>query len=691
MFTLRPSRFFLRLGWTTASFVCLAYTLSAQPSAQPATPPTPQVQVSGDARLSLDTQGIVTLRLEAPQGRANLTFTYPERGLNWSAFRDAVLDVKNQSDTELDITLTLASAGGDTWRNSTQGRFFVRPRESYALHHMMPRPPLPRDHPHVKTLGNLYAFPWGYQRHWQYPDAQAITRITARLQWVNARVGQTAEFSHPYGAETFSTDPDLLKSYPPPWVDTFGQATDRTWPGKVTRLEELQQDGVQDLHLVSQVTSPGPGFSRFGGFLGAPRLKATGFFRVEKVDGRWWFVDPDGHLFWSVGVNTTGNSPETRITDREEYFPAWARDQPVVRFHAENLKHKYGAENWRAHHVDVTVARMFSWGLNTVGGWSMPEMTTTKRVPYTLIIHTDKLGLGSVRKVPDPFSEAFRNSLHTQLSRRVAEHADDPWLVGVFIHNELDWKGGVTLVEEVMKGPPRAAARQALVSFLQTRHSNLAGLNQAWGTHFANFEAIRPVAPNTRNATYNKDTEDFMSLIADTYFRVCREAMDLHFPHHLYLGCRFHTFNPLVNASSSRYCDVVSANLYRHSIADYTMAMDQDRPLLIGEFHFGMRDNGNWGVGLTWAADARNQADLYHNYMSEALRHPNMVGAHWFMWANQVVTGRGDGENFGVGVVTVVDRPNPTLIEAVRNVSDHLYPFRLNPTESRIGHPQPSR
>ena len=35
---------------------------------------------------------------------------------------------------------------------------------------------------------------------------------------------------------------------------------------------------------------------RFGGWTGVTS-KATGFFRVEKIDGRWWFIDPDGNAF----------------------------------------------------------------------------------------------------------------------------------------------------------------------------------------------------------------------------------------------------------------------------------------------------------------------------------------------------------------------------------------------------------
>ena len=49
----------------------------------------------------------------------------------------------------------------------------------------------------------------------------------------------------------------------------------------------------------------------YGGFL-RTSAKATGFFRVEQIDGRWWFVCPDGHLFFSTGVNGVGTAAGTR-------------------------------------------------------------------------------------------------------------------------------------------------------------------------------------------------------------------------------------------------------------------------------------------------------------------------------------------------------------------------------------------
>lgn len=39
-----------------------------------------------------------------------------------------------------------------------------------------------------------------------------------------------------------------------------------------------------------------PKQSRYGGWQ-AKQYKATGFFRAQKIDGRWWIIDPKGYLF----------------------------------------------------------------------------------------------------------------------------------------------------------------------------------------------------------------------------------------------------------------------------------------------------------------------------------------------------------------------------------------------------------
>ena len=47
-------------------------------------------------------------------------------------------------------------------------------------------------------------------------------------------------------------------------------------------------------------------WSKFGGYKHGPKYEATGHFRVEKINSKWWFIDPEGYLFWSSGVNSAG-------------------------------------------------------------------------------------------------------------------------------------------------------------------------------------------------------------------------------------------------------------------------------------------------------------------------------------------------------------------------------------------------
>ena len=56
-------------------------------------------------------------------------------------------------------------------------------------------------------------------------------------------------------------------------------------------------------------------------------LRATGFFRVEKVSGRWQVIDPEGHPFIVAAVNSIrlGNSAANQQTFRERWHnkEAW--------------------------------------------------------------------------------------------------------------------------------------------------------------------------------------------------------------------------------------------------------------------------------------------------------------------------------------------------------------------------------
>ena len=59
---------------------------------------------------------------------------------------------------------------------------------------------------------------------------------------------------------------------------------------------------------------------------------------------------------------------------------------------------------------------------------------------------------------------------------------------------------------------------------------------------------------------------------------------------------------------------------------------------------------------------------------------PAFVGAHWFQYADEPLTGRTlDGENYNIGFVTVTDTPYPEMVQAARAVLGEAYARRAHP------------
>jgi hypothetical protein len=103
-----------------------------------------------------------------------------------------------------------------------------------------------------------------------------------------------------------------------------------------------------------------------------------------------------------------------------------------------------------------------------------------------------------------------------------------------------------------------------------------------------------------------------------------------------------------------------------------------DKPVIVGEFHFGALDRGMFHTGLVPTADQADRAAHYAAYVLGALAHPAFVGTHWFQYGDQPTTGRGDGENYQIGLVDIADTPYPETIRAVREVGTMMYRRRLD-------------
>ncbi|PTX97024.1 hypothetical protein DB345_07560 [Spartobacteria bacterium LR76] len=486
-------------------------------------------------------------------------------------------------------------------------------------------------------------------------------------------------------------------------VDKYGQYTRETWPGKVTADTDFAaQLAVEDRDIAAH---PAPkDRDIYGGWAAGPKLDATGFFRVAEYDGKWAFVDPEGRLFLSFGPTCVGTTDETTIKGREELFNGLPTDDPALNaarteggedFLKANLIRKYGQpyiKPW----LERSYTRLLSWGFNTIAAFSSWESIGNGRVPYTLTIWPANKhprvtwGTGYVRGMDDPFDPRFAADVASAVEAQAARAKDDPFCIGYFVGNEEAWgfyKNDPANHYGLALGALKATtadspAKQALLKQLREKYTDIGALNSAWGTTFADWNVLdAPVSLQDKlKGAVLANLSAFLSLYAEKYFRTVSEAIKKADPNHLYLGCRFAGYSPEVLAAAAKYCDVLSFNIYREklSASEWAILDAYNKPVLIGEFHFGSTDRGVFDTGLFAAADQASRGGSYETYVWSALDHPKFVGAHWFQYADQPATGRSmDGENAGIGIVSITDTPHQEFIDSIRQTNADIYSYRF--------------
>ncbi|BCM90819.1 hypothetical protein IAD21_02681 [Abditibacteriota bacterium] len=527
--------------------------------------------------------------------------------------------------------------------------------------------------------------------------------------------------SHP--REKTSLDVGAFKLAPSPdtslvgIVDAFGQYTGADWPGKIGSQEALKSaQTAEERELTARPTLSKR--DRFGGDANGPLFTATGFFRTQKDGGKWWLVTPEGHAFWSAGVDTMQSAEPTITTGREAMFvslptngeplaafrgadnnvlmgPQKGNKAASFDFYRANLWRKYG-DDWKNRWTLTALQRLRSWGFNTIGNWSEDGLHDARwgdaRVPYTVPIHL----WGTHATVPsegaywapmhDPFDTQFARDVAARVAETTPKAVGDPYCIGYFVDNELSWGGfddknwktryGLAIGALALGGD--SPAKAAFVADLKAKYPSIEALNLAWKTQFASWDAVR--APfkvtDTPNDAQQRDFSAYLTHFADQYFQTVRDALKKADPNHLYLGCRLAWRNPEAVASAAKWCDVVSFNIYAPRVEDRDWGFTSGiyKPILIGEFHMGALDRGMFHPGLVKAKDQNERAQMFADYLQSVAKRPNFVGAHWFQYTDEALTGRPlDGENYNIGFVSATDTPYPEMVAAAREANAHIY------------------
>ncbi len=263
---------------------------------------------------------------------------------------------------------------------------------------------------------------------------------------------------------------------------------------------------------------------------GESLAKGTGFFRTLQLNGRWWLLDPEGKPFFDIG------------TDHVNYHGHWCEALGYAPYN-RNVAAKYGSE---AAWGKTTLDWLKSWGFNCLPAGHSPSLR------HQGLAHIEFASFGSsfarrewISKpvnwtgFPDVFSPRWESHCRLMARRMAQASKGDPWCIGTFLDNELEWYGkSGHLVDEVFRLSAQQPAKKALFKWLLQRFGSLADANRQLGTGFedeVSFLSATNVPPVTSGLEQVRD--EFLAVIAERYFSIPSKALREADPDHLVLGC----------------------------------------------------------------------------------------------------------------------------------------------------------
>jgi hypothetical protein len=608
---------------------------------------------------------------------------------DWSLTRQLAIPVRNLSINPVSLAIRVNGISSDGAPQPRSGIVRLQPQEAVVLvlplrdsnpatmgMRMGPPPDAPRLGRPVRVIGGAQGA----------LDLQRVTMVQLALPFLGS--SHTLIFGEP---GTLRGQDQGRRSYLH-IADQFGQYTRATWPKKISSIADMQEEGHREERLLQQWLSKLPPRDRFGGILQGPSFKATGFFRTERRNGRWRLVTPEGHEFFSLGVDVI--SPDvgmTSVTGRKfmftglprkgEYFArhfgTW-HGATTFNFYAANLERKFGRDYlaaWRC----TTIARLRAWGFNTIGNWSEPRLIAINAMPY--VVPVSIWG----NDIPDVFDPKFATTVDMAIAQVASNHKTAPFLIGYFVDNEPAWgiahrndpRLRYALAVSTLQLKVESPAKRAFVQLLADKYRSAEAYASAWSVACPSWDMLRRDKLILSDSTLARpavtaDLSEFTTRYANAYYRSVAAALHRHDPNHLYLGSRFQARIPEVVEACARYCDVVSFNVYDREISSEEWACFHDlgKPVIIGEFQFGSADRGLFWPGLYNVASEDQRGPAYAHYLRSALANPDIVGCHWFQYVDEPLTGRPlDGENGHIGFVSVSDIPYHGFVAAVREAN----------------------
>jgi hypothetical protein len=384
------------------------------------------------------------------------------------------------------------------------------------------------------------------------------------------------------------------------------------------------------------------------------KANETGFFHVQEIDGRWWLVDPLGHLFIHKGMCST----------------RW-KASPAVQ---TAFDQKFGThQKW----AEQTTALLKQNGFNGTGAWSDTEYLPQVDEPlaYTRILNIMS-SFGGSKKLTyqKPGHRGYPNDCFPvfhpefipfvdEFTQEISAYSEDTALLGYFTDNELP--APRNLLDKHLQLDP---------SHPDLVHGYQAACDWLKNRNITDFTAIT-----------DDDREDFREYVYATYFRIVTEAIRKQDPNHMIFGPRLHggaKNSPGIMKAAGRYLDVIAINYYNVWGPDLDEMKQwyawSGRPVMITEWYTKGMDSGypnNSGAG--WVVPTQDdRGKFYQHFVLGLLESKTCVGWHWFKYMDNDpddLTTDPSNRDSNKGIVTIQFDPYNQLLRRMSALNEHIY------------------
>lgn len=388
---------------------------------------------------------------------------------------------------------------------------------------------------------------------------------------------------------------------------------------------------------------------RFGGIYSV-NAKPTGFFRTEKIQGRWWVIDPIGNGFIVKAVNSIrkGGSLNNKIAFDSLYV---------------------SDTDW----MNKTIIQLKENGFNTAGSWSEVDLIRTiNKKGVNSFAYTPQLNLLSnfakkyaqnekdentsvLKYIFHPNFEIYLDSICNVLS----QYKNDSFLLGYFSDNELPFQDN-------------------LISKFSYSQQNSAQ-SKLFLTKWINDNNI-----DTTKST-KQQKELFASAVAQKYFSLVTKFIKKYDPNHLYIGSRVHSSvkdNSYFLNVMDEYVDIHSINYYGNwELSQKHMTLWSDnlsKPFFITEFYTKAEDANMTNMsGAGWLVKTQvDRGNFYQNFCLKLMQMNSCVGWHWFRYQDNDptdLTADPSNNDSNKGVVSFKYKPYPELLYKMKILNNSIY------------------